>query len=161
MELIDYIIEVNDVWKLLKQKFTALFTVNIDPLNISETPIKFNGSNDFGGYTIISSSNERNRRIVHWFYRNIKAPTLDDWEECIYLFDLQEVPMHILQLYNHDKEPLNKFIIIHDITNEYIRYTYENKDNNESNIVTVPLGLASLVPERFLFNLKMYCDTKN
>lgn len=161
MEAIDYLVELNDYWNCFKKRITSFFTIKIDPFNISKDPIKFNSCIEYGGYSIIGSTNEINRRIVHWFYRNITAPTFNDWIECLYLFNLQDIPIHIIQLYNHDKEPLNKFILIHIITNDFIHYTFEDREENKSTTVTVPMGIASLVPERFLFNLKLYCSPRN
>lgn len=140
------------------RKITSIFTVIVDPLDISNEPIKFKGRNEYGGYKVIRSVDEHRRRIIHWFYRTVEVPTLDDWENCLDLFNLIEIPSHVIQLYDHNKEPLNKFILIHNITNEFIHYTYENREKNESMTVTVPIGIASLVPERFLFNLSLYSN---
>lgn len=155
---IDCIVDIHDLWKLFKRKVASLFTIKTDILKVSKDPIKFRGCRDFGGYMIVGATNEHNRRIVHWFYRNIHAPTLDDWLDCLSLFNLSEIPLHILQLYNHEKEPLNKFILIHSITRGYIHYTYENKEDNKSTTVIIPLGTATLVPEKFLFNLKLHSE---
>lgn len=153
---IDYLVEVNDVWQNTRKKISSFFTISIDPLKISNDPIKFKGRNEFGGFKVIGSLDEVHRRIVHWFYRNNDAPSFNDWVDCTYLFNLKEIPVHILQLYDINKDPLNKFILVHTITNDYIHYTYENREDNVSTTVTVPVGIASLVPERFLFNLKAY-----
>lgn len=153
---VDYLVGINDIWKYIKQKISFVFTIKVDPLGISKDAIKFRGINNFGGYTVTESIDEHNRRIVHWFYRNIEAPTLVDWDQCTYLFGLKDIPTHVLRLYNHEGEPLDKYILIHNITRDYIKYTYENKEDEESITVTVPLGTASLVPERFLFNLKLF-----
>lgn len=160
MEAVDCLVELNDAWVCTKKRFTSLFTIKIDPFKISKDPIQFNGCRDYGGYSIIGATDETSRRIVHWFYRNVKAPTLNDWLDCLFLFDLQDIPIHILQLYNHDKDPLNKFILIHSVTRDFIHYTFEDRDENKSITVTVPMGVASLVPERFLFNLNLYCNKR-
>lgn len=160
MKTVDCLVELNDAWTCTKKRFASFFTIRIDPFKISRDLIKFKGCRDFGGYAIIGSIDEYHRRIVHWFYRSVEAPTLDDWLECLYIFDLKSVPIHILQLYSHNNDPLNKFIIIHNITNEFIHYTFEDRDENKNTTVTVPLGVASLVPERFLFNLKLYCNSR-
>jgi len=63
-------------------------------------------------------------------------------------------------LYDKDKNQLNKFIIIHIITDEYINYTYEDNDNKESTTVTIPIGFASLIPDKLLFNMRFHYDSK-
>lgn len=155
-DTIDCLVEFNDAWQNTKKRISSFFTINIDPFRISNDPIKFKGHNEYGGYKIIGSLDEFHRRIVHWFYRNNDTPTLNDWLDCTYIFNLREIPIHILQLYDENKDPLSKFILIHAITSQHIHYTFENREDNESTTVTVPIGVASLVPERFLFNLKLY-----
>lgn len=160
MEFIDFVIILNDIYMHIKNKITSFFTITIDPLQVSKDPIKCKNCKDFGGFSVIISSNEKHRRIVHWFYRNTEVPTLNDWIYIIYLFNLRDIPCHILQLYDFDKQPLNKFILVHAITSDYINYTYEDRDNNVSDTVTVPLGTSSLLPEYFLYNLKLYSKSK-
>lgn len=158
---IDCLVELNDIWNNFKKRISSFFTINIDPFRLSNDPIQFRGRNEFGGYKIIGSLDERHRRIVHWFYRNTEIPSLEDWKQCIYLFNLKEIPIHVIQLYDKNKEPLGKFILIHTITKDFIHYTYENKEDNESITITVPIGTATLVPERFLFNLNMVYSNRN
>lgn len=154
----DYCINLLDAFTYCSYKISILASIYIDPINISKDPIKFIGSREYGGYNVISSFNERTRRIIHWFYRNITAPTIIDWEQYIKQFNLKEIPTHVLQLYDLNKEPLEKFIVIHNITKNFIHYTYEDRTMNCSTnkTVIVPMGIASLVPERLLFNLNMY-----
>jgi len=153
---IDCLIEFNDILQYTKKKITSFFTINIDPFKISNDPIKFKGHNEFGGFKIIGSLDEFHRRIVHWFYRNNDTPMINDWLDCIHIFNLSKIPLHTLQLYDENEDPLNKFILIHEITNNCIHYTYENREENVSITVTVPIGMAALIPERYLFNLRLY-----
>lgn len=154
----DQLIDIIDICQCFKKKISLFFTINVDPFSISKKPIKFKGRSNYGGYKIIDSIDEHHRRLIHWFYRNIDAPTINDWESYKYLFNFNEIPSHIIQLYNKENEPLNEFILIHYITHNYIHYTYENKQNNISTTVTIPIGIATLVPEKFLFNLKLYSN---
>jgi hypothetical protein len=161
MNTVDCIIDINDTWMSTKKVFSIFFTINIDPFKFSNKPIRFKGFNEYGGFNVIGSLDEKHRRIVHWFYRNIDTPSINDWNECIDRFNIPIVPIHILQLYDKNKDPLNKFILIHAITNEFIHYTYENREDDVSITVTVPIGIASLIPERYLFNLNMYSRHRN
>ena len=147
---------IHDLYIGIINRISKLFTVNIDPFKYADETINFHGSKEYGSYSIVLSNNEKNRRIVHWFYRTFSAPTLTDWNYCLRLFNLETVPEHTLQLYDQNYFITNKFIHIHKISDKHITYTYENKDTNIKNTVSVPLGYASLVPEKFLFNLKLY-----
>lgn len=158
---IDCLAEINDALINCKKRIESIFTVSIDPFGISDEPIKFKGRNEYGGFKIIGSLDEYHRRIVHWFYRNNDVPTINDWKNCLFLFNLKEVPIHIMQLYDKNKDPLNKFILIHTITNDFINYTYENREENKSTTVTIPLGITTLVPEKFLLNLNASYNTRN
>lgn len=160
-DYIDCLVEFNDIWQYIKKKVSSIFTIKIDPFKISKCQIKFKGNNEYGGYKIIGSLDEHHRRIVHWFYRNYDVPTLNDWNDCIHIFKMYEIPIHILQLYDEHKNPLQQFIYVHAITNKFIQYTYENREDNETTTVTVPIGITSLVPERFLFNMKLYSSQRN
>ncbi len=154
--LCEFLYDYIDMSSNLIKKVSCIFTVHIDPFRISNEPIKFKGSNEYGGYHVVGSLDEKYRRMVHWFYRNVEIPSLNDWKEFMELFNINEIPSHTIQLYTIDREPLEKFILIHAVTDKYIHYTYENKEDNTSITVTVPIGTASLIPEKLLFNLKLF-----
>jgi uncharacterized membrane protein len=160
-DCIDCFLMFQDQWIFLKRRTSILFTVSIDPFNVSNRCIKFGGKNKYGGYKVISSINKYHRRIVHWFYRNIKAPTLKEWKEMLRIFNLIDIPSHSLQLYNKNMKQLNEFIIVHRINNNYIKYTYNNKETKETTTVAVPIGIATLVPEMFMYNLNIYSKRIN
>lgn len=160
-DCIDCFLIFQDQFTFLKRKTSIMFTVLIDPFNISNRSIKLNGKNKYGGYKITSSIDKYHRRIVHWFYRNIKAPTLKEWKEMLLFFNLKDIPTHTLQFHNKEMKPLKEFIIIHKINNNYIKYTYNNEDTKEVVTVAIPLGIATLVPEMFMYNLNMYSKRIN
>lgn len=155
-EAIDCLVGINNAIKTVNRKISAILTIYMDPFNISKSMITFKGRNK-----VICSMDEFHRRIIHWFYRNYDAPNLKDWLKCLSIFNLKEVPIHVLQLYNSDLTPSYKFIIIHSVEDGYVTYTLEDRDENSSVTVRIPLGIAALVPERFLFNMKIYSKRPN
>lgn len=161
MMLLDIFIYINECYMYVIKQISSFFTVTVDPFKISTMPINFMGKKIPGSYMIISSVNEYNRRVVHWFYRNNKYPNLKDWNNCLLLFGLKSIPRHVLQLYNYNNEPMNKFITVHSVTCDDIQYTYTSMDDNIIKTVTVPIGIASLIPEQFMFNLNLYYKSNN
>lgn len=74
------------------------FTVRWDPLGYSREPVPFYSTK--GAFTVgaLAGSNERERRIVAWFYRWHETPDDDDWRACLALFGLPACPAHTLRL---------------------------------------------------------------
>lgn len=160
--LLDYLILISDCWKYMISYISKWFTIDSDIFNISNGIISFRDKKKYNGYVISKSTNERNRRIVHWFYRNNEIPTLHDWNVCVKSFGLKEIPKHTLQLYNNCNNKTNDYIHVNKITNTFIYYEYVNKEGNityHTNI-TVPLGFASLVPDKFIYNISIFNKNK-
>jgi hypothetical protein len=152
----DCFIDIFDTFNSVYEKISIIFTVNTDIINISKDPIIFKGNNLYKSYNIIKAPTERERRIVHWFYRNIDIPTYLDWVYVMNLFDLNEIPSHTIQLYDYGDNPLDIFITIHHIDQYNITYSLDDKIKNIKKMICIPLGIAALVPEKFITNLNWY-----
>jgi len=92
---------VADWWWAAYRYVTSIFTVFIDPLDISLRAIPLNGSKRrLGKHTAFSlqAGDERLRRIAAWFYRWHREPSVGDWEHCCSYFGLADPPRHLLDL---------------------------------------------------------------
>lgn len=94
----------------LKLWLSELFTVRCDPFNISHIPITDFRTNIT--FTVTSYSNERDRRIVSWFYRNHDAPNEDDWQCCLDRFNLQSCPPHNIMICTPENDLILKIVEI-------------------------------------------------
>ena len=159
MNYIDILIVISNYWMTVKMLFSYMVTIKFDPFHISNRMINFRNSKEYQGYKISESDTEYNRRIVHWFYRTVDAPCINDWDICIKLFGLEKVPPHVLQLCDKCGTVLEKYIIVRSISKDGINYSFKN-DEVEDKCLKLPLGFASLVPERFIFNLNLFNNMK-
>jgi uncharacterized protein (DUF3820 family) len=150
---------VNDIVQETKNKISRFFTVTIDPFRKSDKMIKFKSRNEYLGFRIINGTFKQ-KKIITWYYRNTDVPTYWSWKKYITRFKYIDVPQHILQLYDKEGFPVNKFFVIHKIMPEIVKYSYIDTDIGKLVTVEVPLGIASLVPERFMFNMEMYSAKK-
>lgn len=159
MKFIDILIIFNEFWMIFKMYIAYIFTIKYDPINYSNRLIVFKNSKEFSGYKIIESDTEYSRRFIHWFYRTIEAPTINDWNKCIDIFNIDIIPPHVLQLYDKNNRPLDKYIVIKKIENTGIQYIFKT-GNDPDNYINLPLGFASLVPDRFVFNFRLFTNIK-
>jgi hypothetical protein len=143
-----------------RNNISRLMTVSIDPFSYSNQIIPFKCRNEFKGYKIVNTGSFKIHKMIAWYYRNVDVPSYFSWQKHISKYGLTEVPQHTLRMYDKQNNPTNYYFIVNKITNEYIRYSYLDIDNKILSTVEVPLGIGSLVPERFMFNMKMYTNKK-
>ena len=144
MTLFDCIFNCYNSRKIPKW-LTIFCTVTTDICNKSNSIIKFIGRNEYLGFTVIKSTDEKNRRAISWFYRNYRSPNIREWRKFITLFKLDKIPEHEIILWNKDKTLSDKVIKIHEINENFIKYTIDGET------VTVPIGFGTLLPEKYLF----------
>ncbi len=78
---------------------SAIFTVRWDPLGRSRQLIPLRGiRRGPRTFSVAGGANERERRVVAWFYRWHEAPDDDDWRACLARFGLAACPTHTLLL---------------------------------------------------------------
>lgn len=112
------------------------------------TIVTFNRDKLYNGFIVKKANNEYSRRAITWFYRNNKIPTLKDWEMFLFIFRFNKVPTHVLQLYDKNNIPIpDKHIIIYNINNEYIEYSFDGKH------ILYPITFCSLLPEYYVYNI--------
>jgi hypothetical protein len=109
--------------------------------------ILFNKDKNYNGFIVKRSDSEYTRRALTWFYRNVKIPSLKSWELFLSIFNLVEMPIQVLQLYDKNNVPTNKYIIIYDINQEYIEYSFDGKH------ILYPITICSLIPEYYVYNI--------
>jgi hypothetical protein len=152
--IVALLIFISDIYTYLTNVITSFFTVIIDPFDYSNTLIKFQGRNIYYGFKVIESTDEFNKRAVSWFYRNVEVPSLTDWNNLIIYFKLEYVPMHVLQVYDINKNPLNKFIIIHSINKNNIIYSLK-EEPFALKTITLPTVVSNLLPEKYILNMHL------
>lgn len=126
---------------------SILFTVKTDIFNKSNNIILFKTRNTYIGFTVLESTSEYNRRAIAWFYRNYDSPNIKEWNLFKTKFKLESIPFHRLSLYDKNKNNTNEYIDIYEITNEYIRYSYNN-----NKIITLLIESGSLLPDQYVYN---------
>jgi len=128
--------------------FSVLFTVKIDPRNISNSLIKFRNKNDLLGFTVVESIDEYHRRAIAWFYRNYDSPNINEWNIFLQKFKFDKVPYHKLQMWEKDGSPSSYTVTILALTKSYIQYSVNNE------IIDLPIGSGVLLPNNYIYNFK-------
>lgn len=150
----------NDMLSEGRNNISRILTISIDPFSYSSQIIPFKCRNEFKGYKIINTGSYKLHKIISWYYRNVDIPSYYTWTEHVHKYGMSEVPQHTLHIYDKSNKPTNFYFVVHKITSEHIRYSFIDLDKEMITTVDVPLGIASLIPERFMFNMKMYSSKK-
>lgn len=141
---------------LLKESYVSKivsiwFTVRVDPLDKSHDIIRFKNKNNYLGFTIVDSTNEKSRRAIAWFYRNYDSPNINEWNKFLNMFNITKIPEHKLIFWDKNERITDFFVTVFEITNSHIKYSY-----NDNEPITIPIESGTLLPDKYIYNYLLY-----
>lgn len=140
---LDVLAWIFNIYTIIGKELAVIFTVYWDPFGRSYYPIYCNSK-----YYVIGAHNERNRRIVAWFYRWHDIPDDDDWQSCIDRFNLLACPSHyFIIIHTGDIIMLEKIIMGSGCNRGSRTIIVNGKQVNE----VTPFG--GLIPARIMMRL--------